>query len=96
VSTQVLSLPIELDELRRLLRQYGVVKASVFGSYARGEAKPASDLDLLVQLAPGRSYFDLGGLQYELEERLPGGVDLVTRLNRHFEPYITPELVPIL
>lgn len=96
MTNATLILPIELDELRQLLRQHGVVKASVFGSYARGEARATSDLDLLVELAPGKTYFDLGGLQYDLEERLPGGVDLVTKLNHHFEPYIRPDLIPIL
>lgn len=79
-----------------MLQEYGVVRASVFGSYARGEATPASDLDLLVELDKGRTYLDLGGLQYELARRIPGGVDIATKLNRHFEPYILPELVEIL
>ena len=91
-----LQLPIDVNELRSLLETHGVVKASVFGSYARGEATPQSDLDLLVELAPGKTYLDLGGLQYDLEKKIPSGVDLTTKLNRHFEPYIRPELVKIL
>lgn len=94
--TSILQLPIELEELRRILKKYGVVSASVFGSYARGEASAGSDLDLLVQLAPERTLLDLGGLQYELEERFSVHADIATKLNRHFEPYITPELVNIL
>ncbi len=50
-----LQLPIPLEELRKLLLQHGVIKASVFGSYARGEATPESDLDLLVELGDSRS-----------------------------------------
>jgi predicted nucleotidyltransferase len=96
MTTQALQLPVDINELRAILRTYGVVKASVFGSYARGEATPASDLDLLVELDTGRTYLDLGGLQYELEQRVPGGVDITTKLNRYFEPYIRPELVEIL
>ncbi len=91
-----LQLPMSIDELRSLLKAHGVVKASVFGSYARGEATPQSDLDLLVELAPGKTYLDLGGLQYDLEKKIPSGVDITTKLNRHFEPYIRPELVEIL
>jgi hypothetical protein len=94
VSTD-LQLPIELDELRGIFKKYGVIHASVFGSYARGEAGPDSDLDLLVTLDGSRSLFDLGGLQYELDERLPGGVDIATKLNRYFEPYIKPDLIEI-
>jgi uncharacterized protein len=96
MATVALQLPIDIDELRHILRVHGVVKASVFGSYARGEATPESDLDLLVEMAPGRTYLDLGGLQYDLEKKIPNGVDIATKLNRHFEPYIRPELVEIL
>ena len=95
ISTE-LQLPLPLEELRSLLRKNGVKTASVFGSYARGDATAESDLDLLVELADGRTYFDLGGLQYELQERFSVRVDIATKLNRHFEPYITPELVSIL
>ncbi len=96
MTAQTLSLPVDIDELRSMLRSHGVVKASVFGSYARGDASQNSDLDLLVELAAGKTYFDLGGLQDELEQKIPGGVDITTKLNRHFEPYIRPELVEIL
>jgi predicted nucleotidyltransferase len=78
------------------LRKNGVKTASVFGSYARGDATAKSDLDLLVELADGKTYLDLGGLQYELQERFSVRADIATKLNRHFEPYITPELVSIL
>lgn len=91
-----LQLPIPIEELRALLRKNGVKTASVFGSYARGDATPKSDLDLLVELADGKTYLDLGGLQYELQERFSVKADIATKLNRHFEPYITPELVSIL
>ena len=91
-----LQLPINLEELRAILKKHGVVSASVFGSYARGEARPDSDLDLLVKLEPGRSLFDLGGLQFELEEATKHSVDVATKLHPRFEPYITPDLVEIL
>lgn len=91
-----LQLPIPIEELRALLRKNGVKTASVYGSYARGDATAKSDLDLLVELADGKTYLDLGGLQYELQERFSVRVDIATKLNRHFEPYITPELVSIL
>lgn len=50
----------------------------VFGSVARGTAKPASDIDLLVDTLPGATLFDLGALQVELEELLGTRVDLLT------------------
>jgi len=96
MTTTDLQLPIDIDELRAMLQTHGVTKASVFGSYARGQATAQSDLDLLVELSPGVNYLDLGGLQYELEQKIPGGVDITTKLNPHFEPYIRPELIQIL
>ncbi len=96
MTTTDLQLPIPIETLREILKAHGVKKASVFGSYARGEARANSDLDLLVTLAPGKTYLDLGGLQFELEQRIPGGVDVTTKLNKHFEPYIKPDLVKIL
>ena len=50
----------------------------VFGSVARGIAKPASDTDRLVDTLSGATLFDLGALQVELEELLGARVDLLT------------------
>jgi predicted nucleotidyltransferase len=91
-----LQLPIPIEVLRSILRKNGVKTASIFGSYARGQATSKSDLDLLVELAEGKTYLDLGALQYELQEHYEVKADIATKLNRHFEPYITPELVSIL
>lgn len=91
-----LQLPIPIEELKVILQQNGVAKAYVYGSYARNHATEQSDLDMLVELQPGKTYMDLGGLQYKLEQLIPGGVDITTRLNKHFEPYIRPDLVEVL
>ncbi len=50
----------------------------VFGSVARGEARPDSDVDLLVELEPGRSLLDLGGLLTDLQTLLGRKVDVVS------------------
>ena len=50
-----------------LAARHGARNVRVFGSVARGEADPASDLDLLVDLEPGRSLIDLGALLADLE-----------------------------
>jgi predicted nucleotidyltransferase len=96
MSVAALQLPIELDELRRILKKHGVVAASLFGSFARGEAREDSDLDLLVKVRPSVSAFDLVNLQAELEVATRCKVDLATKLHPRFEPYITPDLTPIL
>lgn len=69
----------------------------VFGSLARGEADAASDIDFLVELEPGRSLFDLGGLQVELEALLGGRVDVVTErgLKTRIRERVLKEAVPV-
>ncbi|MEJ5384145.1 MAG: nucleotidyltransferase family protein [Fimbriimonadales bacterium] len=62
----------------RVCAKYGAYNVRLFGSLARGEADEASDIDLLVDLEPGRTLLDLGGLQYELETLLNHPVDVAT------------------
>ena len=66
------------NEILRIAAQYGAHHVRVFGSVARGEADAASDIDFLVEMEPGRSLLDLGGLQAELEASLGCPVDVVT------------------
>ncbi len=66
------------EEIFSLARKYGARNLRVFGSVVRGEADETSDIDLLVEMEPGRSLFDLGGFQYELERLLGRPVDVVT------------------
>ena len=61
-----------------IARRHGAGNVRVFGSVARGEARSDSDIDFLVDLDPGRSLFDLGGLAMDLEEFLGRPVDVVT------------------
>lgn len=91
-----------LEEIREkvvgLMRQRGVVRASVFGSTARGEASPTSDVDFLVEFEPGRSLLDLSGLRLDLEEALGCEVDIATRNSLHpkLRDRVLGELVPLL
>jgi hypothetical protein len=64
-------------KLNAIFKEYGVKKAAVFGSYARGEQKKRSDIDLLVEMEDGRTLFDLGGLKMDLEDLFGKRVDLV-------------------
>ncbi|MFV1988604.1 MAG: nucleotidyltransferase family protein [Gemmatimonadota bacterium] len=81
-----------------LLREYGVVRAGVFGSRARGDARPDSDLDLLVELEHGRSLFDLTGLELDLTELLGYRAHVVTykSLHRLLRDRILTEQVALL
>ncbi|MFN0118882.1 MAG: nucleotidyltransferase family protein [Blastocatellia bacterium] len=66
------------EEILRLSARHGAGNVRVFGSVARDQARPDSDLDLLVELEPGRNLFDLTALRIELEELLGRRVDVVT------------------
>jgi predicted nucleotidyltransferase len=71
-------------DILRLAKRYGVTRLRVFGSVARGEAGPDSDVDFLVEMEPGRSLFDLGGLLVELENLLQCQVDVITEKSLHW------------
>ena len=66
------------EEILRIASSHGATQVRVFGSVARGEDDAGSDVDFLVELAPGLSLFDLGGIQFELESLLGRHVDVVT------------------
>lgn len=62
-----------------ILKRQDVVKAALFGSFVRGEAKKSSDIDILIQYKSNnkKSLFDFVGLKLELEDKLKRKVDLV-------------------
>jgi len=62
----------------------GANNVRVFGSVVRGEALPESDIDFLVDLDPGRSLLDLGGLLMDLQQILGRDVDVVTEKGLHW------------
>ena len=92
----------QIEELARnivpLLREGGVIEASVFGSFIRGEAQSDSDLDLLVKYEESVSLFDVSGLKCEIEELLGIKVDLVSKdyLKPRIKKRILQESVRIL
>ena len=67
----------------RIFKKYGVKRAAVFGSYARGEQKKNSDIDLLVEMGNKSTFFDFIGLQMDLEDVLGKKVDLITYNSLH-------------
>ncbi len=94
-----------LDKLRKQRteiiaagRQYGARRIRVFGSVARGEERPDSDIDFLVDFPPG---YDLFGQRLPLAERLVEitghRVDLIPEheLNRHIRPQVLAEAIDL-
>ena len=61
-----------------ILRRYKVPRAAIFGSFARGEQRKKSDVDMLIEPPKGIGLFDFAGLKLDLEERLGRKVDLVS------------------
>jgi predicted nucleotidyltransferase len=66
------------ERILQTAAKYGAYNIRIFGSVARGEADASSDVDFLVEMEPGRSLFDLGGLLMDLQELLNCKVDIVT------------------
>jgi predicted nucleotidyltransferase len=64
--------------IREIALRHGVERVRLFGSEARGESGPKSDVDLLVKFAPGRGFRDLMDFCDEIEEALQRKVDVVT------------------
>jgi uncharacterized protein len=80
-----------------LARRFGVVRLALFGSTARGEARPGSDVDIVVSFdgpATSQRYF---GVQFHLEDALGCSVDLVTEnaLRPELRPFIEQEAVHV-
>jgi uncharacterized protein len=71
------------DEIHKIAASHGVTRLLVFGSVARGDSHPGSDLDLLVETGPKTSSWFPGGLVYDLESLLGCRVDVVTERGLH-------------
>lgn len=89
---------VNREQLAELCRRHGISRLALFGSVARGEAGPGSDIDLLVEFVPGRRVgLRFITVQAELEALLGRRVDLNTRgfLSPHFRERIIAEAVPL-
>jgi predicted nucleotidyltransferase len=84
-------------QILRIAERYGTKNIRVFGSTARGDSGPESDVDFLVELEPGRNLFDLGGFLYEVRELLGCPVDVVTEkgLREHVRSNVLKEATPL-
>jgi len=86
------------EQIVPILREHGVLRAGVFGSRARGDERPDSDLDLLVELETGSSLLDLIGLELEISDRLGVKAQVITYRSLHplLRDRILADEVPIL
>jgi len=66
----------------KILKKNGIVRAGIFGSYARGEQKENSDIDILVEPPKGIG-FGFVGVQFEIEDELGKKVDFVSYKTIH-------------
>jgi predicted nucleotidyltransferase len=82
-------------EILRVAAASGARNLRVFGSVARGDAKPGSDVDLLVEFEAGRSLWDLVGLQQDLEELLGVHVEVATGVHELIADKVGREAVAV-
>ena len=94
--------PLELlkqkrDDIQRVATKHGAYNIRVFGSVARGEARPDSDIDLLIEKGPTTSSWFPAGLVLDLEEMLGRRVEIVTEtaLNPDLRERVHREAIPL-
>lgn len=85
------------SQILSLAERSGARNVRVFGSVARGESDPQSDVDFLVDLDQGRSLLDIGRLQRQLEELLRQKVDVVSArgLRQQVRQRVLGDAVPL-
>jgi predicted nucleotidyltransferase len=85
------------EEILRIAQKHGVTSIRVFGSVARGEAGPESDVDFLIEAGENTSPWFPGGLVADLEELLGRHVDVVESdaLRPRLAPHVVAEAVAL-
>jgi predicted nucleotidyltransferase len=85
------------DDIRAIAERHGARRLRVFGSVARGESRPDSDIDFLVEFEPGRSLLDQAALLLDLQDLLGLKVDIVSEggINPRMRDRILKEAVAI-
>jgi uncharacterized protein len=84
-------------EILRIMGAHGARNPRIFGSVARGQDQPSSDIDVLVEMEPGRTLLDLVGLEQDLGATLGRHVDVVTDggISPYLRDRIVAEAVPL-
>ena len=90
-------LELRREEILRIAAKHGASNVRVFGSVARGEAGPESDVDLLIELEPGRTLLDHAALFQDLEDILSLKVDVVNEraLHHRIREQVLREATPL-
>ena len=85
------------EKLAPIMAKYGIKRAAVFGSVSRGDDRPESDVDILIEIGQPMGLFAYSRFIQEMEELLQRKVDVVTNnsINKFIKPYILPELKTI-
>lgn len=85
------------DQILKIAAKRGGKRIRLFGSAARGDSGPSSDVDFLVDFEPGRSLLDQGGLLMDLQELLGCKVDVVSErgLRPRYRERVLREAVPL-
>jgi len=84
---------VDSGSLGEVCRRYGVKELSLFGSTVRGEMRPESDIDIMVEFEPGAriALIKFESLAGELESLAGRRVDLVTK--RGLKPWVRPQVL---
>jgi predicted nucleotidyltransferase len=90
-------LRVRRQEILGYAASHGARNVRVFGSAARGDAGASSDVDLLVEMEPGRTLLDLVGLWQDLEDLLSTHVDVLSEggVSPHLRERIYAEAVAL-
>jgi len=80
------TLEVDTQTLIEICRKHGATRVGIFGSVARGEGAPSSDIDILVRFAEPKSLLTLVAIERQLASALGKPVDLVTEQSLH--PYL--------
>ncbi len=81
---------IIFKKVTSILACHGAKKISIFGSYARDEANPKSDIDIIVEFSERKTLLDIVGIEQELSEALGIKVDLLTE--KSISPYLVDRI----
>jgi len=85
------------DDIKRIAARHGAYNLRLFGSVARGEARPESDIDFLIDVGPTTSSWFPAGLILDLEDLLGRRVEVITEkaLNPELRDHVLREAIPL-